>query len=303
MQGLVTGEAITRNLRLRADGLSSSLLPGLQYSETDGLKFYPDQPSREDLANQNGVSGIRSQGTAIVASEAGDFVLPGIEIPWWNTLTDSLEYARLPEQTLTVLQGANLTAAAQPGILPDDNSLFANQTAITSAENSPLSYYWMLATALFACAWLYSTTMWYRSRHQLRQFETGSISKDINSQINSSLNAKDHGQKAGAALLKFQAACTEKSLDNIRRELLNWARLHFQDDRILSLENLKNYSDKQALHELLDELENRLYGTISTTEEFNPENLLREITALSKQAYRPAKKTAEQYALPPLYKN
>ncbi len=67
------------------------------------MKFYPDQANREDLANQNGVTGIRSQGTAIVANEGGNFILPAIEIPWWNTLTDSLEYARLPEQTLSVL--------------------------------------------------------------------------------------------------------------------------------------------------------------------------------------------------------
>lgn len=302
LQGLSTGEAITRNLRLRADGLSSSLLPGLQYAESTGLKFYPDQPSREDLANQNGVTGIRSQGTAIVASEAGDFILPGIEIPWWNTLTDSLEFARLPEQTLTVMPGTGL-AAAQPSILPDNNSPFVNQPINSASQGSSLSYYWILATALFACAWLYSTTMWYRSRALLKQFETGNVSSATNTEKFSKADASIDDNNASAAFRNFQNACTKKSLTDVRRELLYWARLHFKDDKIINLESLKKYSDKQSLHVLLDDLENRLYNSANDTQAFNAETLLKEVKFLNKQTYKPAKKTAEQYALPPLYKN
>ncbi len=72
------GDSITRNIQITATGLSSSLLPGITYEEIPGLKFYPDQPVTEDTADELGVTGSRAEGTAIVSSEAGDFVIPSL---------------------------------------------------------------------------------------------------------------------------------------------------------------------------------------------------------------------------------
>ena len=305
LQGITTGEAITRNLRIRADGLSSSLLPELEYTAADSLKFYPDPPGREDLANQNGVTGIRSQGTAIVASEEGDFVLPGIEVPWWNTVTDTLEFARLPEQTLTIIPGSTLGAASNP-VLQNNNSLVTNEPlSLVSGGRTDMSYYWILATALFACAWLYSTFMWYRSRELLRGLSGTHNIAIAGSQRNSDTDKKTFpdNDTAGMAFQRFQKACDEKLLTEIRRELLNWARLHFQDERIISLHNLKKYIARESLLSLIDELENSLYGTADERMAFQTENLLKEVKALRQQKFTPEKKVAEHYALPPLYKN
>ena len=125
LNNLAIGESVTRNIRLTASGLSSSLLPGINYEELPGLKFYPDQPVPEDNADQTGVTGSRTEGTAIVPSEAGDFIIPEVVIPWWNTTTDSLERAVIPAQTLSVLPGNN------PGLqaLPDFTNLQQNSVA------------------------------------------------------------------------------------------------------------------------------------------------------------------------------
>jgi len=76
VESLAIGDSVTRNIRLTATGLSSSLLPGITYEDMSGLKFYPDQPVREDSADDLGVTGSRTEGTAIVPSEAGEFVIP-----------------------------------------------------------------------------------------------------------------------------------------------------------------------------------------------------------------------------------
>lgn len=313
LQGLETGEAITRNLRIRADGLSSSLLPDIPYTETETLKFYPDQPTREDLASPTGVTGIRSQGTAIVASEGGDFTLPEIEIPWWNTLTDTLEYARLPEQTLSVLPGSTpVTGQQLPFVSEQSDNTNQTEDSLIAVERQIIgaSYYWILATTLFALAWVYSTVMWYRSKLTLKQFAAGMLipaSSETAYFTNSEeRNNKTHTTRetnVDTAYLEFQQACKKSDLSTIRQSLLSWARLHFSNEAITTLEKLKEYGLAPELVTILDELEYALYSPNSDSKNFQTGVLTQEIRKLYKQGYRPKNKTAEHHTLPPLYKN
>lgn len=301
LQDIETGEAITRNLRMRAEGLSSSLLPDIQYTETETLKFYPDQANREDLANQNGVTGIRSQGTAIVATEGGNFILPAIEIPWWNTLTDSLEYARLPEHTLSVLPG-NIPANEQAPTQIEESMEQAQSDALATSQQNNESF-WVMATGIFAIAWLFSTLMWYRSKLTLKQFAAGLLSptSPVNKKPQTQQSAKN--TNADKAFQDFQQACKKNKLSEIRQTLLVWARLHFSDKQIIALESLKTYIQRKELNEMLDELEKSLYSTNYNENNFQSASLLQAIKRLHKKGYNPKQKTAEHYALPPLYKN
>ena len=301
LQDIETGEAITRNLRMRAEGLSSSLLPDIQYTETETLKFYPDQANREDLANQNGVTGIRSQGTAIVATEGGNFILPAIEIPWWNTLTDSLEYARLPEHTLIVLPGNTAANEQAPTQIEDSMEQAQSGSPATSQQNS--ESFWVMATSIFAIAWLFSTLMWYRSKLTLKQFAAGLLSPTTPANKKSQAKQNAKNTNVDKAFQDFQDACKKNKLSEIRQSLLVWARLHFSDKQIIALESLKTYIERKELNEMLDELEKSLYSTNSDANNFQSASLLQAIKRLHKKGYNPKQETAEHYALPPLYKN
>ncbi len=304
LQGLEPGEAITRNVRIRAEGLNSSLLPEIQYEETDTLKFYPDQPAREDLANQNGVTGIRSQGTAIVASEGGEFILPALEIPWWNTTADNLEFARLDEQILSVIPGSAEPPPSAP-TLPDEDTIDqpAKDEAPTSEVESNTSY-WMLATMAFALAWLYSSIMWYRSNLSLKQFASGILASGISlKKPVTSENIEPIPATADEMLQQFIQSCEQKNVSQARQRLLIWARIFFSDDKIITLATLKKYIDDADLEAQLDDLENTLYSSSSAGNQVQLENLKKTIRKLHKKGYSQKNKTAEHYALPPLYKN
>jgi len=303
LQGLETGDAITRNLRVRADGLSSSLLPDIQYIETESLKFYPDQPSREDLANQNGVTGIRSQGTAIVANEGGDFVLPALEIPWWNTLTDNLEYARLPEYTLSALPGVDSITEQAPFQPETDSGPLQEAQIAIDQQIDGLSYYWVLATSIFALAWLYSTIMWYRSKLTIKQFAAGILTPAAPVKETSRQDVNIKKPNVDAAFKEFQQACKESKLAEIRQSLLAWARLHFADNQIITLVYLKGYIENSDLQAMLDELEYSLYSSNTDNYKFQAKLLFQEFKNLHKQGYTQKNKTTEHYTLPPLYKN
>ena len=103
---LEVGDSTTRTIEITAEGLQGSQLPPITSlggtSGLDGLRFYPDRETIEQQETPIGLEGYRLQSEALVASEAGSWQLPEIIVPWWNTETDSLQYARLPAEGVAV---------------------------------------------------------------------------------------------------------------------------------------------------------------------------------------------------------
>ncbi|MCQ4256566.1 BatD family protein [Stutzerimonas stutzeri] len=149
------GEALTRSLMIKADGLTSTQLPPLEQSTVPGLRRYPDQPSLNDAASDAGVSGSREQRDALVATQAGDYVLPAVELVWWNTTEDRLERSTLPERILQVADNPELT---QPAVEEPD-------ALLPQAQQRPV-WPWQLSSALLALTTLLGFGLWLRARSQ-----------------------------------------------------------------------------------------------------------------------------------------
>ena len=121
---LNVGDSTTRTLTLTARGLQGSQLPPL--SSVQGavnipeIRFYPDQESIDQSELADGLQGRRVQSEALVARSGGSWTLPEIRVPWWNTETDSLEYATLPARTVavTATQLTDPQATLQPTRAP-----------------------------------------------------------------------------------------------------------------------------------------------------------------------------------------
>ncbi len=113
---LKVGEPITRVITLTAAGLSKEQLPEIDMPMPDGLKVYPDQAELHSGINNNRLVSQKVRNFAVVASKAGQFTLPEIRIPWWNTKTNRQEIATIPAQTITVKENpaAPSTPSAQP---------------------------------------------------------------------------------------------------------------------------------------------------------------------------------------------
>lgn len=294
---LEVGDSLTRNIRIMARGLSSSLLPELDYPEVNGLKMYPDQPSRSDSANQDGVIGVREEGMAIVPSTAGSFTIPELLVPWWNTETDREETARIPSRTLTITNGQ---APNQPRALPvpePGGATIPEAAPTTVLTPNPVNIAWIISAAVFALAWLFSTYMWLRSRQLL--LAQGTAAQLLPTESEDS-NALPDLRKSFRA---FIAACEHNNLGDIRRTVLQWGQAFYSNRNILTLDQLKAYTGNATVNALLFNLEKSLYRPASEeAEEFRSTQLLKEITALHK-AGPPAGQKGSSDTLPPLYKN
>lgn len=255
------GEALTRSLLLQAEGLSSTQLPPLESPPVAGLRRYPDQPSLNDEVTEKGVKGSREQREALVATGAGDYVLPNMELVWWNTVEDRLERSTLPERILQVAENPEFQhAPIEPTVSPQPQ---------TEAHLWP----WQLSSAVLAFTTLLGFGLWLRARSQpavIRTVQSGPTPRSL--------------------LDDLKRACLANDTQATRHALDAWAR-----------QQPETLADMAArfvpLSDALDGLNGALYS--ETGQRWQGEALWQAIQNLP--TAQPTTTEAETGALPPLY--
>jgi hypothetical protein len=99
---LKAGEPVELTIAIIADGVLSEQLPEIQINAPDNLKTYPEKPELRNSRSKAGVTGTKNQRITVIATGGGEYRIPAIEIPWWNTATNKIEISRLEEQILKV---------------------------------------------------------------------------------------------------------------------------------------------------------------------------------------------------------
>ncbi|MEM8489642.1 MAG: BatD family protein [Pseudomonadota bacterium] len=174
------GDSVTRTITVTGEGLQGAQLPPLDELTAAGLRSYPDQPSINNVSNESGVTGLRTDNVAFVAIRDGEFEIPALTVPWWNTQTNSLEYAELPARVVRVspaqvtdalngLQGAAGSQAADTLGATDPAS--QGEQAYSVQKQNPL---WPIIAAVCALGWLSTSLLWwFRSRGASSAGESG----------------------------------------------------------------------------------------------------------------------------------
>ena len=142
------GEPLTRTITMQASGLGSTQLPKLVADSPEqhsNYKLYSEKPELEDQANEFGLLSTRVETLAVVFSNPGASVLPTVSIPWWDTDTDSLEYATINPVTLeingdlnNVIPSTNRSASSTSEYTTNNGpALSVEHSALTKLESSP----------------------------------------------------------------------------------------------------------------------------------------------------------------------
>lgn len=236
---LSVGDSTTRVLQIEALGLQSSQLPPITSTDSSnalaGIRFYPDQETLDDKEIGTDIAGTRLQSEALVTTTAGDWQLPELSIPWWNTETDTLEYARLDRRTLKV--SAPLTAqVAQP-----------SQPEIAPSSSTRHTLLWPLIAALgWLLAVLLGGLLWQTKRSQVTVATPAK-------------NASADPTRLTGALVALRLACQQNDPTAARRALINWSKLHYCFDHKPSVQMIKTISSP-ALHSAIEDLERALFS-------------------------------------------
>ena len=249
------GEPITRTLILTAEGQTASQLPELPLWSLPGFKQYPDQPSLSDDKTQAGITGTRQEKTAIIPNKPGSYTLPEIKLPWWNTASNRLEYAELPERKIVVLgvvNGTNNTPDFGPPAIGDidlnsissgSDSVATEPAEFAKTGSTEASSIWQYTSLGLGLAWFITLFLWWRSK------TTGINSKQEDSMASSiRLVRKD-----------IKRACQGNDAEKVKEHLLQWARIHWPNNPPMSIGEI----GKRGSERLADEirlLSNSLYS-------------------------------------------
>ncbi|MCH2257215.1 MAG: BatD family protein [Alteromonas sp.] len=148
----VAGEPVTRIVTLTALGVVEEQLPDIPEFYPPNFKLYPDQSNTTTVEKDQSLISQRQTSLAIIPTQPGNFVLPEITIPWFNTLTQQTEYATIPARSITVapassannannlnsLDTPSMSSASNEDIQNDIPSTATQPNAGASNENKPL---------------------------------------------------------------------------------------------------------------------------------------------------------------------
>lgn len=110
-ESLMVGDSITRTFYLSAEGLLGEELPSIKSEITGekivGFKIASESFVIEEKELANGFKGNKARREVLLLDAPGEWLIPAIEVPWWNTETNSIEYAKLPAKLVSVSQPAS----------------------------------------------------------------------------------------------------------------------------------------------------------------------------------------------------
>ncbi len=234
---LKIGEPLTRTLTLLAKGATVSQLPELNTTlSNDQLKAYPDQPVLQEQKKTDGVIAFREEKIALILSQAGDYQLPAIQIPWFNTDSQKMEMAEIPETRLTALAGV------QPIVnTPQITSVNTQAITTTAPINTvPETNYWIWLSLCLAIAWLITVIVFLKAR---TKSDLLIKDVDVNTDISDTIKA-------------LKKACTQNDATAAKNALITWGNLTFDQS---TLGGIADFCDARLRDELLH-LNHSLYG-------------------------------------------
>ena len=113
-ESLKAGEPVIVTIALMAEGIKAESLPEVKLVLPDNLKVYPEQPTFRSDKGGNGLVGLREEKFTVIGNEAGEYQIPAVEVPWWNTNTDKQEVAKLDGFTIKVDGSAVASRPVEP---------------------------------------------------------------------------------------------------------------------------------------------------------------------------------------------
>tara|TARA_R110000824_G_scaffold7892_6_gene35913 strand:- start:23973 stop:25448 length:1476 start_codon:yes stop_codon:yes gene_type:complete len=283
------GDSVVRSIQLNADDLYASMLINLDFTANSSLRSYPAEAQQVDITESGGVSSGHSQNITLVATEAGRFELPAIEIPWWNTRNDSLEFASLPALTLDIL--------TVDGRRLEPETRTADETTQTESIWAAINLNLLLVIGiLLAVSVLFFgpalVLIWQKLQKLIRNKRTDGKKSSTVRKI----------QDINVTYNKLKQACENEDIKATGEQLLNWGQAYFKNTALYNLDKIDAAFGMEDMSFYVRSLQNRLYSRQNTTGNFDFMAFLQLVNKLH-YANRPKATKSSGYILPPLYRN
>jgi len=217
------GEPLTRTLTLQAKGTTVGQLPELNVARTGAqLKSYPDQPVLQEQKKPDGLLAFRQEKIALIPSKAGSYVLPAIAIPWFNTQSQKMEIARLPEKTITAVGGAQPVTVV-PDVSDNAAKIESEKKPVAVIPSQPQTRnIWLWVSGFLALGWLI-TLAYFLTKRPAR--------KPVIENNEADISLKN-------TIKNLKKACADNDPIAAKVALLEWGRQQFSGSATVNVSSL-----------------------------------------------------------------
>lgn len=279
------GEAVTRNIYLKAQGVIENQLPSITFSESSKLKQYPEKPVTETAVDNGQIISVKKTANVYIPNGSGEAVIPAVEIPWFNVLTGKPEKAILPAEKITILPTAGnaVDSKTSSEVSPVQQAPAFQPTSQASevskenadAQNFPGSIMMYLYVAAAFVLGILLTYLLLRP----------GLAKEAK---------KEKIKNYPSYIAK---AARKKDFRGLRDALTEWAAQAYPDKKILNLKDVGQAVNDKEFEKEIQILMNNLYAEKDDTA-WDPENFIKAFEKVYKRHGGQAKKTP---VLPDLY--
>jgi hypothetical protein len=212
------GEPLTRTVKLVARGSTVGQIPELNNTKIDPqLKAYNDQPVLREDKTVAGIVANREEKIAFIPAKAGDYTLPEIQVSWFNTQSQKIEIATLPEMTLNVVASEN-TAQAEtpvPAAIEEQKQVPTTPILETQTEN----FIWQIVAIFSTFGWLMTLVFWFsKSKTTVKN-----VAEPVENPAEISLKA---------CVKQLKKACESNDANASKAALLEWGRRQFDESSL-----------------------------------------------------------------------
>jgi len=214
---LPVGEPVTRHVTVIAAGQLQTQIPEIKLIMPDSIRVYPDKPEERTVAGRGGIQAMRRDQYALIGTEAGQIVLPGLVLPWWNINTSEWQFASLPATTLNMVPSPNVVVVPEPEALAVNLPVVPPEAPVNQGQ-SIQSQLWQLIAEGLAVLWILTVSAWWWSRRAPRAHKP--------------VEPKElpvHKQQS-RLLKNARKAAHASDSSEVKSALLAWARLQWPDD-------------------------------------------------------------------------
>ena len=137
------GEAVSRLITLKASGVTENQLPEINFKPAEGIKQYPEQPSRQGKISGQMPMAEQTVVNVYVPDKAGKLVLPEISVDWYNTATQQVEKAVIPAEEISVAA----SGIVAKNIKKQTSELLPLEKPVPESQSIPVYVYVVIAFA------------------------------------------------------------------------------------------------------------------------------------------------------------
>lgn len=229
------GEAVSRNIYLRAVGVIDSQLPELKFVDVEGVKQYPEKPFTEMNIDNGKIVSVEKTTNVYIPNKGGRILLPEIKVDWYNVISKKMETAILPAQEISVSGTAEQTFMSET---KEDNKdkIINDKTQSLQTMKNMGDYPYVMYAVMFVLGILLC----------LAVMKFASVLKNVKS-----------AQKKAKHVI---AAAKKRDIRLLRDGILAWATAKWPNEKFLSLQDVDDkVADKEFRCEL-DKLSEALYA-------------------------------------------